>query len=77
MAIYLVEARPRKDLLDNLHKELSSGIISKMRPFVQSLQFLVAFLNCLLLVWRVHYCLYMLFHFYDDIFYHCCWNKSN
>jgi hypothetical protein len=38
MALYLVKARPRKDLLDNLHKELSSGIISKMRPFGQSLK---------------------------------------
>lgn len=39
MAIYLIKARPRKDLLDNLHKELSSGIISKMKPFGQSLQY--------------------------------------
>jgi hypothetical protein len=39
MALYLVKARPRKDLLNNLHKELSSGIISKMRPFGQSLQY--------------------------------------
>jgi hypothetical protein len=38
MALYLVKARPRKDLLDNLHKELSSGVISKMKPFGQSLQ---------------------------------------
>jgi hypothetical protein len=42
MAIYLVKVRPRKDLLDNLHKELSSGIISKMRPFGQSLQYSLA-----------------------------------
>ena len=39
MAIYLVKARPRKDRLDNLHEELSSGVISKMRPFGQSLQY--------------------------------------
>ena len=38
MTLYLVKARPRKDRLNNLHKELSSGIISKMRPFGQSLQ---------------------------------------
>ena len=38
MALYLVKAKPKKDRLDNLHKELSSGIISKMRPFGHSLQ---------------------------------------
>jgi hypothetical protein len=39
MAIYLVKARPRKDLLENLQRELSSGKISKMRPFGQTLQY--------------------------------------
>lgn len=39
MALYLVRARPRKDLLENLHEELSSGKISKMRPFGQALQY--------------------------------------
>jgi hypothetical protein len=33
MALYLVKARPKKDRLDSLLKELSSGVISKMRPF--------------------------------------------
>jgi hypothetical protein len=39
MAFYLVRARPRKELLENLHKELSSGKISRMRPFGHTLQY--------------------------------------
>jgi hypothetical protein len=39
MAIYLVKARPRQELLGNLHEELNSGKISKMRPFRQALQY--------------------------------------
>lgn len=39
MALYLVRARPRKDLLVNLHGELISGKISRMRPFGQALQY--------------------------------------
>jgi hypothetical protein len=39
MAFYLVKARPRMDLLESLHGELSSGKISKMRPFGKSLQY--------------------------------------
>ncbi|MGA9151685.1 MAG: hypothetical protein WBZ36_13995 [Candidatus Nitrosopolaris sp.] len=39
MALYLVRARPRKDLLENLHEELSSGKISRMKPFGQALQY--------------------------------------
>jgi hypothetical protein len=39
MAFYLVRARPRKELLENLHKELSSGRISRMRPFGHTLQY--------------------------------------
>ena len=39
MAIYLVKAKLRKDSLNNLHKELSTGKISKMRPFGHSLQY--------------------------------------
>jgi hypothetical protein len=39
MALYLVRARPRKELLENLHEELSSGKISKMKPFGQALQY--------------------------------------
>ena len=39
MAFYLVKARPRMDLLESLRKELSSGAISRMRPFGKSLQY--------------------------------------
>ena len=39
MALYMVKARPRKELLDNLEKDLTSGKISKMRPFGQALQY--------------------------------------
>lgn len=39
MALYLVRARPRKDLLENLHEELGSGKISRMKPFGQALQY--------------------------------------
>src|ERR671931_1352570 len=38
-ALYMVKARPRKELLDNLEKDLTSGKISKMRPFGQALQY--------------------------------------
>ena len=39
MASYMVKARPRKDLLENLQKDLSSGKILKMRPFGSALQY--------------------------------------
>jgi hypothetical protein len=39
MAFYLVRAKPRKELLKSLHKELSSGKISRMRPFGKVLQY--------------------------------------
>jgi hypothetical protein len=39
MAFYLVKARPRMDLLDNLKEKLNSGKISKMSPFGRSLQY--------------------------------------
>jgi hypothetical protein len=39
MALYMVKARPRKDLLENLQKDLSSGKILKMRPFGSALQY--------------------------------------
>jgi hypothetical protein len=39
MALYMVKARPRKELLANLQKDLSSGKISKMRPFGHALQY--------------------------------------
>ena len=39
MALYMVKARPRKELLENLHNDLSSGKISKMRPFGHTLQY--------------------------------------
>ena len=35
----MVKARPRKELLGNLQKDLSSGKISKMRPFGHALQY--------------------------------------
>jgi hypothetical protein len=39
MAFYLVRAKPKKEILENLHEELSSGKISRMRPFGQALQY--------------------------------------
>jgi hypothetical protein len=39
MALYMVKARPRKELLENLHNDLSSGKISKMRLFGHALQY--------------------------------------
>jgi hypothetical protein len=39
MALYLVRARPRREILENLHKELRSGRISKMTPFGKALQY--------------------------------------
>jgi hypothetical protein len=39
MAFYLVRARPRKEILENLQQELNSGKISKMRPFGRALQY--------------------------------------
>ena len=35
----MVKARPRKELLQDLWKDLSSGKISKMRPFGRALQY--------------------------------------
>jgi hypothetical protein len=39
MALYMVKARPKKELLEDLKKDLSSGKISKMRPFGHTLQY--------------------------------------
>jgi hypothetical protein len=39
MALYMVKARPRKELLENLQNDLNTGKISKMRPFGQTLQY--------------------------------------
>jgi hypothetical protein len=39
MTLYMVKAKPRKELLENLQKDLSSGKISKMRPFGRALQY--------------------------------------
>jgi hypothetical protein len=39
MAFYLVRAKPKKELLESLHRELNSGKRSKMRPFGQALQY--------------------------------------
>ena len=35
----MVKAKPRKDLLENLHNDLSSDKIIKMKPFGRSLQY--------------------------------------
>lgn len=35
----MVKASPRKELLEKLHEELSSGKISKIRPFGKALQY--------------------------------------
>ena len=35
MALYLVRARPKKDLLETLHEELSSGKISRIGQALQ------------------------------------------
>lgn len=35
----MVKAKPRKELLANLHNHLSSGKIIKMKPFGRSLQY--------------------------------------
>jgi hypothetical protein len=39
MALYLVRAIPRKELMENLQKELDSGRISRLRPFGEALQY--------------------------------------
>jgi hypothetical protein len=39
MALYMVKARPRKEPLEKLQKDLSSGNISKIRPFGHALQY--------------------------------------
>jgi hypothetical protein len=39
MALYMVKARPRKELLENLQNDLNSGKTSKMRPFGHALQY--------------------------------------
>ena len=39
MAFYLVRAKPKKERLETLKEELSSGKISRMRPFGQALQY--------------------------------------
>ena len=38
MTFYLVRAKPKKDQLQSLQKELHSGKISEMRPFGKTLQ---------------------------------------
>lgn len=37
MALYLVKAKPRKELMKNLRRELDSGNISKLVPFGEEL----------------------------------------
>jgi len=37
MALYIVKAKPRKDKMESLRKELDSGRISKLEPFGEEL----------------------------------------
>lgn len=37
MAIYLVRAKPKKERLESLQKEMDSGSIAKLRPFGEAL----------------------------------------
>ncbi|WP_148681546.1 hypothetical protein [Candidatus Nitrososphaera gargensis] len=37
MALYLVRAKPRKDLMKSLRQELDSGSISRLKPFGEEL----------------------------------------
>ena len=39
MTFYMVKARPKKELLENLRMDLTSGKISQMRPFGQALRY--------------------------------------
>jgi hypothetical protein len=39
MTLYIVKARPKKEILKNLQKDLNSAKISKMRPFGHALQY--------------------------------------
>jgi hypothetical protein len=38
MALYLVKAKPKKELMKSLRQELDSGKISELRPFGEELQ---------------------------------------
>ena len=38
MTIYLVKAKPKKNLIKDLHKQLESGQISQLKPFGKALQ---------------------------------------
>jgi hypothetical protein len=38
MALYIVRAKPKKELMSDLRKEINSGKISKLRPFGEELQ---------------------------------------
>jgi hypothetical protein len=39
MVFYLIKARPRKELLENIYEEFSPSKISRMRPFEKALQY--------------------------------------
>jgi hypothetical protein len=38
MALYIVRAKPKEELMADLRKEINSGQISKLRPFGEELQ---------------------------------------
>jgi hypothetical protein len=38
MTIYLVKAKPKEELMADLRQEISSGRISRLRPFGEELQ---------------------------------------
>ncbi len=37
MTIYIVRAKPKKNLIKDLHKQLESGQISQLKPFGKAL----------------------------------------
>jgi hypothetical protein len=41
MALYLVKAKPKRDVFENLYSDLISGQILKMRPFGKILQYIL------------------------------------
>jgi hypothetical protein len=39
MTIYIVRAKPKKNLMEDLHKRLESGQISQLKPFGKAIQY--------------------------------------
>jgi hypothetical protein len=39
MTIYIVRAKPKKNLMEHLHKRLESGQISQLKPFGKALYY--------------------------------------